>query len=168
MKIITQRGQVITGDYLRQKVGRLVSNTVEGIAMGQADISASASPNALRAQAETAAREAGLDPGSKAGQAAAGAALIADTIAQAVRQYEIKSGKPAPRHVILALQSRFLKLLGAVSSEGEEESAEGGEALSQALKSKLGQRSSVELSPKRGEVRSIHPDNLEQKPPAEG
>lgn len=164
MKIVTQRGKVITGEYFKHKMGSLLSTAVEGVGLMEStepQMNSSSNPSTLRNQAETAVREMGLDPNSKEGQAAAGAALIANTIAQAIRQYEAKTGKPAPRHVVLALQSRFLKMLNPQGVEEEDEAS-----ISQALQHELGHRSSVTSTPKRGEIRAIHSD-LKNKPSEE-
>jgi hypothetical protein len=109
MKIVNQRGQVITAEQFREKLSLLMSSAVEAANLEAKDPKriekeAHAKPEEMREQAKENVKKIGLDTGTKQGQAAAGAAMLTQALTAGFQEYERKTGKKVSREAMLNLE----------------------------------------------------------------
>jgi hypothetical protein len=144
MKIVNQRGDIATSDHFRKKLGKLIISVAEGFDVDAPELKKEGmSPDSLKKHAATVTQKIGLSPKTKEGQAAAGATMIAEAIAQGLKKYESKTGQKVPKHILNALQEKFI-----TSSEEEASKKSSSSSHDQ-------QPGKISPAPKRGVIRNI-------------
>lgn len=120
MKIVNQRGKIVTADDFRERLNQIVARALElsELSSVSPDDDTDAfvfekgtlrTPVAqlLRQEAAKSIQSLGLDPSSKRGQAAAGVSMFASTLAAGMQKYIEKTGKNIPPEVIRALEAKL-------------------------------------------------------------
>jgi hypothetical protein len=102
MKIVNQRGAIVTSEEFRRRLRKLVKFVANGI-----DHETVVKPGDLKTHAVRHVEAFGLNPNTKLGQAVGGAAMMADTLAAGLKEYEKRTGKSIPKEALSHLETKF-------------------------------------------------------------